>query len=59
MGTVVNVTIPPKKLHGFVDFLEPDAAENAVKRSKEETFMVGKAVLFVEVKRSKAMPRKD
>lgn len=59
MGTVVNVTIPMKKLHGYVDFLEPEAAENAVKRSKEEKFMVGKAVLYVEVKKQRAALKKD
>lgn len=56
---MVNVTIPMKKLHGYVDFLEPEAAENAVKRSKEEKFMVGKAVLYVEVKKQRAALKKD
>ena len=56
---MVNVTIPMKRLHAFVDVLEPDAAEKAVKRSKEEKFMVGKAVLYVEVKKPRAAPKKE
>ena len=56
---MVGVKVLEKQLFAYVDFAEPEAAENAVKKAKEERFHVGNAVLYVSVKKSRSVPKKE